>query len=81
MNTEPYLGDVLEHALNKGIISSAQRYGLSEDVVRSVVKKFADEIDKPDDEPCSCEQACMEGVITMCFMCDKGMRKTTRILT
>jgi len=63
---EAYAGDILEHALNKGITSSANRYGVPVEQVRGLVKAFAKEVDPAYYGPCACERAG-----GMCFMCEK----------
>lgn len=66
MNNED---DILETALNSGISFSAQKYGVSEQSVYEIVKKFKSELE--DDYPCSCEKASTNGNVIMCFSCDK----------
>lgn len=45
-----YEGDILEHALNFGVNSSAQRYDVNKDEVYKIVNKFREEI-----SICECE--------------------------
>lgn len=48
---EPYQGDILEHALNKGLASAAARYQVPVEQVRAIVEQFASEV-----EPTKAEQ-------------------------
>ena len=75
---EAYPGDVLEHALNKGIDSSAERYGVPRETVHGIVKQFASEVEIHDTR-CPCEIDRAEGHATMCFMC-QGPVNHPRIL-
>jgi hypothetical protein len=65
--------DVLEHALNKGIVSAASRFKIDKEEVYRIVRKFKSEVDLP----CPCELASQKGVIEMCFACTGP---TSRIL-
>lgn len=57
--------DVLEYALNFGISSSSNRFNLSCDEVRTIVKRFMDEVSGP----CTCEAVRLQGQNMMCCFC------------
>jgi hypothetical protein len=70
---EPYSGDVLEYALNKGVLSAATHYQIGIDQVSQLVVDFAIQIG---DEPrCACELSRVAGMHIMCFACTGPLRR------
>lgn len=70
--------DILEHALNFGVNSSAKKYNIEKGYVRNVVLNFSMETCL--EEKCTCERlwdkgVCMDG----CTDCDKGKNKRIKI--
>lgn len=64
--------DVLEHVLNFGIKSAAQKYSISEAEVLVIAREFKKDIE---DDLCSCERANLKGGVSMCFFCDRGSQR------
>lgn len=77
---EPYEGDILEHALNKGLASAAARYQVPIEQVRAIVDKFASEIDGERDMRCPCELARAEGATMTCFACTGPVGAPSRFI-
>jgi hypothetical protein len=76
-NTAPYPGDVLEHALNRGINSAADRYHSPVEYVRGLVEQFASECEPNLDTRCPCDIAREQGSVIMCAFC-MGPENTSR---
>lgn len=73
---EPYPGDILEHALNKGLESAAARYAVPIEQVRAIVQQFAKEIEGERDMRCPCELSAAAGCVMMCFACEGPVGKS-----
>jgi hypothetical protein len=71
--------DILEHALNFGLISASKKYNIELKIVRQIVTDFA--TDTCTSDKCSCEKLSENGVMMIvgCLNCDKGINTRIRI--
>ncbi len=71
--------DILEHALNFGLISAVKKYNIELKDVRKIVIDFA--TDTCLDDKCSCEKLSATGVMMIvgCMVCDKGINTRIKI--
>ena len=70
---------VIENTLNFGVKSSMDRFSISYEEVKQIVKPFTDEIDDGIYELCGCQRASRQGIQQMCWACDMPNNKIRNI--